>query len=152
MLFKHGYTVNRIDVFSVGCCIAVWHSCLCPLIRLSLFAHVSVWNSVSYIMGSNSLFSLQTQWTCSTSLPVYSSKSQTLMSLSFILTALCSVSFRIHLSEPQHALFFHLCVLKAGIALFIMKIDLVSMTGAGIYKHAPTHTHKHALITIPLRL
>lgn len=128
----------------------MWHSCLCLLIRLSLFTHLSVWNSVKYIIGSNSLFSLQTQWTCNTSLPVYSSQSQTLMSLSFILTALCSVSFRLHLSEPQHALFFHLCVLKAGIALFIMKIDLVSMTGAGIYKNAPTHTH--TLITIPLRL
>lgn len=62
------------------------------------------------------------------------------MSLSFILTALCSASFRLHLSEPQRALFFHLCVLKAGIALFIMKIDLVSMTGVGKYKHAPTNT------------
>lgn len=141
MLVKHGHAVNRIDVFSVGCCLAVRHSRLCPLICLSLFTHVSVWNSVKYIIGSNRLFSLQTQWTCNTSLPVYSSESQTRMSLSFILTALCSVSFRLHLSGPQHALFFHLCVLKAGIALFIMKIDLVSMTGAGIYKHAPTHTH-----------
>lgn len=131
---------NKICVACwLGAWLALCYSCLYLSICI-LLIHQSVWYSQGQTAPqSNSLLSIicsQTQ--CNGTVNISKQCTTVNPNHSGLLSPLCSISLCSRLSEPRHSAFsFHLCVSKARIALFIMKIDLVSM----MWAFTQTHTH-----------